>query len=87
MSLLESLSIFSHFELIFLEESSVVNLLNSVFFWEARRTCDLKATQYKTFGLVNLLSLYENWIYSPTLLIYRCLIQVITDKSFVLCGF
>ena len=32
MSLLELLSIFSHFELIFLEESSVVNLLNSVFF-------------------------------------------------------
>ena len=59
MSLLESLSLLSHFELIFLEASSVFNLLNSVFFWEARRTCDLKATQYKTFGLVNLLSLHK----------------------------
>ena len=59
MSLLESLSIFSHFELIFLEASSVFNLLDSVFFWEAHRTCDLKATRYKTFGLVNLLSLHE----------------------------
>ena len=59
MLLLELLSIYSHFELIFLEASSVFNLPNSVFFWEARRTCVLKATQYKTFGLVNLLSLYK----------------------------
>ena len=54
MSLLESLSIFSHFELIFLEASSVFTLLNSVFFWEVRRICDLKATQYKTFVSNNL---------------------------------
>ena len=48
MLLLELLSIYSHFELIFLEASSVFTLLNSVFFWgEARRTCDLKVTQYK----------------------------------------
>ena len=74
MLLLELLSIYSHFELIFLEASSVFNLPNSVFFWEARRTCVLKATQYKTFGLVNLLSLHKNWIYSPSLLMNRCLI-------------
>ena len=59
MLLLELLSIYSHFELIFLEASSVFTLLNSVFFWEVRRICDLKATQYKTFGLVNLLSLHK----------------------------
>ena len=36
MLLLESLSLLSHFELIFLEVSSVFNLLNSVFFGSAQ---------------------------------------------------
>ena len=41
MLLLELLSIYSHFELIFLEASSVFNLPNSVLFWEPRITSSL----------------------------------------------